>query len=187
VKELSTAAPVADVPEVTPPAARGDARWPKLLSRQVVIILIGLAATFGTAWTGHNFRMDTTVYARNVSMPVAISWLYHGGSGYTAFQQVADALSEKGLGEKSLQEMVQLDNIDRSRLEYIPADDKGRVDFAVFSFALFGPHIYSLYLGFFGHERGMRRTRILERVVLLCYSWLREHHTKIPGAVASSA
>jgi hypothetical protein len=97
--------------------------------------------------------MDTILHARHTlySLPAAISFLYHGGGGYAAFVQVAETIikDNPNVSDATLQAAINLIGIDHSKLQYVPSDDKGTIDLAVLSFWLFGPHLTSLYYGFF--------------------------------------
>jgi len=119
----------------------------------LVIGFICVAAILAIFFSGRALQMDTILHARHTlfSLPAAISFLYHGGGGYAALAQVADifAAAYPNVTDATLQAAMHATEIDHGKLLYVPSDDKGTIDLVVLSFVLFGPHITSLYYGFF--------------------------------------
>lgn len=121
--------------------------------RRNLILLVCLAATVATFLDGLSLAVDTTVHVRHsfYSIPAAISFLSHGGGGYTAYADLAELFVENhpDITNKLIARAVGLTSLDKSQLLFIPADDKGSIDFVVASFLVFGARLESLYYGFF--------------------------------------
>jgi hypothetical protein len=119
----------------------------------LVIAVICVVALVGVFLSGRALQMDTILHARHTlfSLPAAISFIYHGGGGYAALAEVAQTIVKDypNVTDATLQAAINLTGIDHSKLYYVASDDKGTVDLAVLSLWLFGPHITSLYYGFF--------------------------------------
>jgi hypothetical protein len=119
------------------------------------VLLISLAAVLVALIYSEGIRlgMRTTIHARHgfYSIPAALSRLYFGGGGYTSFEQIADAMAQgfPDFSNAQINAILATPHVDTTKLFFFPGDDKGTLDFVIFSFRLFGPRIESLYYGFF--------------------------------------
>jgi hypothetical protein len=84
------------------------------------------------------------------AIPVALSQLYHDWPhDYTANLGLALRFQGKGKTMDLVRAAATRTPLDRSSVYYWTADDRGLADFVYFSFALFGPHLQSLFAFWF--------------------------------------
>lgn len=122
------------------------------LFKQVFVLMISSLTIFMTFQLGSDLGMQKTIHARHTfySIPAAIGILNHGGTGYTVYSQIYELMTSSQTDLNSLiNQSIQLKNLDRSEILFVPSDDKGTIDFVVGSFILFGPKVESLYFGYF--------------------------------------
>jgi hypothetical protein len=84
------------------------------------------------------------------AIPVALSQLYHDWPhDYTANLGLALSFQGKGKTMDLVRAAATRAPLDRNSVYYWTADDRGLADFVYFSFALFGPHLQSLFAFWF--------------------------------------
>lgn len=120
--------------------------------KQGIIIIIAMITIILIYQLGISLGMSDTIHLRHTlySIPGAIGFLNHGGTGYTVYSQLTDLIGSGQADINSLiSQAIHFKNLDHQKIFLIPSDDKGTIDFAVGSFVVFGSKIQSLYKGYF--------------------------------------
>ena len=121
--------------------------------RFVTFILVANTAltlfVFYAAGVTLNLDKGFTERTRYHAIPVAISQLYHGRPhNYTGYLETAIPFQLQGDIQALIDKAVQTTPINPTRIYFWAADDRGFSDLIYFSFALFGPHVRSIYYGY---------------------------------------
>lgn len=131
------------------PVSANEGRWRyiNLLMAAVIIDVISLAFITGMALGipqkgGGRYQL--------YSIPDAVSRHDFGLGGYLFYEGVQAASAEQAVIQMDIETIRNVQSLDRTKVNYYDADDKGTGDFALLSFLIFGWNISSLYYGWFG-------------------------------------